>query len=87
MKHKPIDHTKAIDQDKIQPYFEDMSIDNADEVLYETTFKHMCDLMKRNKLNFKQVIQTISLMKLSFIAGMLECKIEHDYKKERHEWK
>ena len=84
---KPIDYTKAISQDDIMPYFLDIEVDDSDPYLYEKAIKYMEDIMLDKDLNWKQVIQTLSLMKVIMITKMLACKLEHDTQQSNEDLK
>ena len=78
MKHKPIDYTKAISKDDILPYFLDIEVHDSDPYLYEKSMDFIEKIMLDKELNWKQVIQSISLMKWIMITKMLACKLDHD---------
>ena len=87
MKHKPIDYTKAIKKDDIMPFFIDMEIDHSDPHLYEKSLDYMESIMIDKGLNWQQVIQTLSLMKVIMITKMLACKLEHDTQQSNEDLK
>ena len=87
MKHKPIDYTKAISKDDILPYFLDIEVHDSDPYLYEKAIKYMEDIMLDKDLNWKQVIQTLSLMKVIMITKMLVKKLEHDTQQSNEDLK
>ena len=86
MKHKPIDYTKAITKDDIMPYFMDIDVNHSDKDLYERAMKFIEKIMLDKELNWQQVIQTISLLKVIMITKMLACKLEHDVEEDNKDW-
>ena len=83
MKHKQIDYSKAVSSDVLLPYYNDTDLDHSDKELYESTFAHICNIMEANKLDWRQVIQTIGMLKMVFISGMLENRISYDEHESR----
>jgi len=86
---KEIDYSKAISLEDILPFYNDMSIDYADDELYESAYQHIWDNITHEDkpLDWRQAIQTISLIKIDLIRGMLSHKIQHDQTLSNEEWK
>ena len=88
-KPKEIDYSKAISLEDILPFYTDISIDHADEQLYETTYQQLWDRITQpdKPLDWRQAIQTVNLIKIDLIRGMLSHKMQHDHNKSAGEWK
>jgi len=85
MKHKEINFDKLITQDRLMPYYQTTSIEEANEQLYEALLNTIES--KDKELSSRTIIETINLLKFSVIHNALQTKLEYDDEHEREMWK
>lgn len=93
MKPKDIDYSKAISIEDCLPFYNDLDIDYVDEELFDSTMEHIWQRMttkglgQSKPLDWRQVIQTVGMIKLDLIRNMLGHKIYHDNYEGCENWK
>ena len=85
MKHKEINFDKLITQDRLMPYYQTTSIEEANEQLYEALLNTIES--KDKELSSRTIIETINLLKFSVIHNALQTKLEYDDEHEREMWR
>ena len=85
--HKPINYDHVATDDMVKEYMENFDMDRSRNdlftVLYETIGEQ--DQINEWKLTFPEIIQTINVLKASFVKQMLECSAMHSNKEMQEE--